>query len=293
MDGFFSGIVALFESYPMLLYTSIAVLGLIVGSFLNVVIHRLPIMMEREWRRQCEELSGKDAGAGEAYNLVFPRSGCPKCGHKIRAWENIPVVSYLLLKGRCAGCKSRISPQYPIIEALTAVLSVWVIARFGAGAAGFSALLLTWALIALSVIDIRHTLLPDDITLPFLWIGLLLSIQGIHTTPVDAILGAALGYGSLYAVFHAFKWITGKDGMGFGDLKLFALFGAWLGWQALPGIILLSSLVGAVAGIALILVAGRDRQLPIPFGPFLSVAGWLYLMYGKSINNAYLGWMKI
>lgn len=293
MDSFVSAIPVLFEAHPVLLYLSIAVLGLIVGSFLNVVIHRLPIMMEREWRRQCEELAGTEGSQQEAYNLVFPRSGCPHCGHKIKAWENIPVVSYLLLKGRCAGCKTRISLQYPLVETLTAALSVWVIAHFGPGAAGFSALLLTWALIALSVIDIRHTLLPDDITLPFLWLGLLLSIQGIHTTPVDAILGAALGYGSLYAVFHAFKWITGKDGMGFGDLKLFALFGAWLGWQALPGIILLSSLVGAVTGIALILFVGRNRQLPIPFGPFLSVAGWLYLMYGKAINNAYLNWMKI
>jgi leader peptidase (prepilin peptidase)/N-methyltransferase len=288
-----SDIILAFQLYPWLLYTGVIALGLAVGSFLNVVIHRLPVMMEREWRQQCEELAGKEPVPQEVYNLARPRSACPQCGHKIAAWENIPLISYLLLGGRCAGCKTRISPQYPLVELFSAALSVWVISRFGPGLAGFSALLLTWALIALSVIDIRHTLLPDDITLPFLWLGLLCSIAGIHASPVDAILGAALGYGSLYVVFHVFKLITGKDGMGFGDLKLFALFGAWLGWQALPGIILLSSLVGAVAGLGLILFAGRNRQLPIPFGPFLSVAGWLYLMYGKSINDAYLGWMKI
>ncbi|HEX5055344.1 MAG TPA: A24 family peptidase [Gammaproteobacteria bacterium] len=288
-----SDIILAFQLHPWLLYTGAVALGLLVGSFLNVVIHRLPIMMEREWKQQCEELAGKEPVQQDVYNLVRPRSGCPQCGHKISAWENIPVISYLLLGGRCAGCKTRISPQYPLVELLSAALSAWVISRFGPGLAGFSALLLTWALIALSVIDIRHTLLPDDITLPFLWLGLLCSIAGIHSSPVDAILGAALGYGSLYVIFHVFKWVTGKDGMGFGDLKLFALFGAWLGWQALPGIILLSSLVGAVSGLALILFAGRNRQLPIPFGPFLSVAGWLYLMYGKSINEAYLNWMKI
>jgi leader peptidase (prepilin peptidase) / N-methyltransferase len=293
MDGLVSQILALFNFYPAFLYACAAVLGLIVGSFLNVVIHRLPLMLEREWRRQCEELSGKEPTPQETYNLVYPRSGCPHCGHKIRAWENIPVLSYVLLRGRCASCKARISLQYPLVEALTAALSVWAIARFGLNAAGLSALLLTWALIALSVIDFRHTLLPDDITLPFLWLGLLLSIAGVYAGPVDAILGAVLGYGSLYAVFHVFKWITGKDGMGFGDLKLFALFGAWLGWQALPGIILLSSLVGALTGFALILFRGRDRQLPIPFGPFLSVAGWIYLMYGTDINNMYLDWIRI
>jgi leader peptidase (prepilin peptidase)/N-methyltransferase len=288
-----SNIIAAFSLYPWLLYLSVMTLGLAIGSFLNVVIHRLPIMMEREWRQQCEELAGKEPVQQEIYNLVRPRSGCPQCGHKISAWENIPVVSYLLLRGRCAGCKAHISLQYPLVEILSGLISVWVIARFGLNAAGFSALLLTWALLALSVIDIRHTLLPDDITLPFLWLGLLFSISGMHTSPVDAILGAALGYGSLYIVFHVFKWITGKDGMGFGDLKLFALFGAWLGWQALPGIILLSSLVGAVTGLGMILFMGRNRQLPIPFGPFLSVAGWLYLMYGKSINDTYLHLMKI
>jgi leader peptidase (prepilin peptidase)/N-methyltransferase len=289
-----SDIIEVLQLHPWLLYGGVLALGLIVGSFLNVVIHRLPIMMEREWRQQCEELAGKQASPHQAYNLVYPRSGCPHCGHRIRTWENIPVISYLLLKGRCSGCKTRISLQYPLVELLSGVLSLWAIARFGPTPAGLSALLLTWALIALSVIDIRHTLLPDDITLPFLWLGLLLSIGGLHATaPAEAILGAALGYGSLYVVFQVFKWITGKEGMGFGDLKLFALFGAWLGWQALPGIILMSSLVGAIAGLALILCAGRDRQLPIPFGPFLSVAGWLYLMYGKSINQAYLNWMTL
>jgi leader peptidase (prepilin peptidase)/N-methyltransferase len=289
-----SNILDAFQLYPWLLYLTALTLGLLVGSFLNVVIHRLPIMMEREWGQQCDELAGKEPQVQESYNLVYPRSGCPQCGHKISAWENIPVLSFLLLKGRCAGCKARISPQYPLIELLSGILSVWVIARFGLNSAGISALLLTWALIALSVIDFKHTYLPDDITLPFLWLGLLLSINGVHgATPVDAILGATIGYISLYIVYYAFKWITGKEGMGFGDFKLFALFGAWLGWQTLPGIILLSSLVGAVTGIGLIIFAGRNRQLPIPFGPFLSVAGWLYLMYGTVINNWYLDWVRI
>jgi leader peptidase (prepilin peptidase) / N-methyltransferase len=293
MDSLVSDITAVFAAYPQLIWLSTLMLGLTVGSFLNVVIHRLPIMMERDWQQQCNELSGRETPPQEPYNLVVPRSGCPQCGHKITAWENIPVISYLILKGRCTGCKVRISPQYPLIEVLTAAFSVWVIAHFGLNLAGFSALLLTWALIALSVIDIKHTLLPDDITLPFLWLGLLLSIPGVHAAPVEAILGAALGYASLYAIFYIFKLITGKEGMGFGDFKLFALFGAWLGWQALPGIILLSSLVGAVTGIAMIVFAGRNKQLPIPFGPFLSVAGWLYLMYGTTINNWYLNLMRI
>ncbi|HEY3487178.1 MAG TPA: A24 family peptidase [Gammaproteobacteria bacterium] len=293
MDNIALDILEVFSLYPALLYIGVIMLGLIVGSFLNVVIHRLPLMMEREWQRECNALAGHETPPQEPYNLVAPRSGCPQCGHKISAWENIPVISYLILRGRCASCKTHISLQYPLIELLTAALSAWVMLRFGLNAAGMAALLLTWALIALSVIDIRHTLLPDDITLPFLWLGLLLSIFGIFTSPVDAILGAIYGYGSLFTVYYLFKWITGKEGMGFGDFKLFALFGAWLGWQALPGIILLSSLVGAVTGIGLIIFLGRDRQLPIPFGPFLSVAGWLYLMYGTVINNVYLDWLRL
>jgi leader peptidase (prepilin peptidase)/N-methyltransferase len=291
METLALNIVTAFTYYPAMLYVSAAVLGLCIGSFLNVVIHRLPVMMEQEWHEQCAELAGAEAKPGKPYNLVRPRSSCPHCGHQIMALENIPVISYLVLKGRCSDCRTPISLQYPVIELLTAALSIWVTVRFGFSWTTLAALALTWALIALSMIDLKHTLLPDDITLPFLWLGLLLSLSGLFTTPVDSILGAAAGYVSLWCVFHLFKLLTGKEGMGYGDFKLFAVFGAWLGWQALAGIILLSSLVGAVVGITLIVFAGRDRQLPIPFGPFLAVAGWVYLLYGRSINDWYMNWI--
>jgi leader peptidase (prepilin peptidase)/N-methyltransferase len=295
MDALWFDIATIFTLYPVVLYLNAAVLGLIVGSFLNVVIHRLPIMMEQEWREQCAELAGSGVknSNSQPYNLIQPRSTCPHCGHKITAWENIPVISYAALRGRCSSCRSPISLQYPAIELLTALLSVWVTARFGLSTATIAALVLTWALIALSVIDFKHTLLPDDITLPFVWLGLLLSLGGFFTTPINSILGAAIGYVSLWLIFHIFKWITGKEGMGYGDFKLFAVFGAWLGWQVLPGVILLSSLVGAIVGITLIAFTGRDRQLPMPFGPFLAVAGWFYLLYGDSINNLYMNWLKL
>ncbi len=257
-----------------------------------MVIHRLPKMMERQWRRDCQELEG-NIGEQEStapYNLSRPASHCPKCGHRIRPWENIPVISWLMLKGRCSQCNTLISPRYPIIEAATAILSLAVALHFGFTWTTLAALFLTWALIALSVIDFDVQLLPDNITLPFLWLGLLISLGDIFTDPRTALIGAAAGYLSLWSVYQLFKRLTGKEGMGYGDFKLLAMLGAWLGWQYLPQIILLSALVGAVVGILLIVVRGRDRNIPIPFGPYLAAAGWISLMWGEQINQSYLRW---
>lgn len=278
---------------------SAAVLGLLVGSFLNVVIHRLPLMMERAWRSQCQELLGTGqsrSAAGqeqESFNLVAPRSRCPQCGHAISALENIPVISYLWLRGRCAGCGTAISPRYPLVELATALLSGITAWHFGFGWAAGAALALTWALIALSIIDFDHQLLPDDITLPLLWIGLLLSLFGLFADSSAAIIGAVAGYLSLWSIYILFKWATGKEGMGYGDFKLLAMLGAWMGWQALPVVIILSSVVGAALGVALILFRGRDKNIPIPFGPYLAAAGWLSLLWGHDITHWYfarLGW---
>ncbi|MGD8310001.1 MAG: A24 family peptidase [Chromatiales bacterium] len=271
-----------------------ALLGLLVGSFLNVVAHRLPRMLERDWRRQCEELFGEAAAGGEAdeepLNLLRPPSHCPHCGHRIGPLENIPLISYLFLRGRCSACRTRISLRYPLVEALTGILSVAVIAQLGPTWQGAAALGLTWALIALTLIDIDHQILPDVVTLPLLWIGLLLSLAGLFTGPEAAILGAAAGYLSLWVVYQAFRLLTGKEGMGYGDFKLLAAFGAWLGWQYLPLVLLLSALVGSLVGIAMIVALARDRRLPIPFGPYLAGAGWIALLWGDQINGAYLRW---
>lgn len=272
-----------------LLFAAIATLfGLFVGSFLNVVIYRLPVMMQRSWRSQCQELLELKQDKQAVFNLSRPRSRCPHCGHLIGALENIPVVSYLLQRGRCRHCGETISSRYPLIELFSALLTGITAWHFGFGWEALFAILLTWALIALSFIDIDHQLLPDDITLPFLWLGLGLSLFALFTDMQSAIIGAIAGYLSLWLVFWAFKLLTGKEGMGYGDFKLLALFGAWLGWQNLPLIILLSSLVGAVIGIAMIVLRGRDRQLPIPFGPYLAAAGWLAMIWGDAINSAYL-----
>lgn len=279
------------EQTPAAFVTAVFVLGLLVGSFLNVVILRLPRMLEREWRAQCRELLESavvDAAPVERFDLIWPPSHCPDCGHRIRAWENIPLVSYLFLRGRCSGCGARISPRYPLIELVTAVLSAYIAWHFGFGLAALAALVLTWALLALSVIDLDHQILPDVITLPLLWLGLLLSLAGVFTHPQASIVGAAAGYLSLWAVYHGFRLLTGKEGMGYGDFKLLAMLGAWLGWQALPVIILLSSLVGAVVGIAMILILGRDRNIPIPFGPYLAAAGWLAMLWGDQLIAVYL-----
>lgn len=278
-------------THPIAFAIAAAVIGLLLGSFLNVVIYRLPIMMERSWHRQCRELLGVNAANSaadeERFNLITPRSRCPHCRRPIAAWENIPLVSYLALKGRCAGCDRPISPRYPIVEAATAVLSAVAAWHFGFGWPALAALVFTWGLIALSVIDFDHQLLPDSITLPVLWLGLLLSLQTIFVDSATAIIGAAAGYLSLWSIYVLFKWITGKEGMGYGDFKLLAMLGAWVGWQGLPVIVLLSSVVGAVVGIVLIVTRGRDRNIPIPFGPYLAAAGWLTLLWGHDITARY------
>jgi leader peptidase (prepilin peptidase)/N-methyltransferase len=249
-------------------------------------------MMERNWRKECLEFleQANVTENSEPFNLSFPRSRCPHCNTTIRAYQNIPVFSYLFLKGRCAHCKTAISPRYPIIEAFTAITSAMVAWHFGYTPETFFALLLTWSLIALSGIDIDHQLLPDSITLPMLWLGLLLSLFTIYTGSHASIVGAIAGYLSLWTVYQIFKLLTGKEGMGFGDFKLLALFGAWLGWQYLPLILILSSLVGAVVGTTMIFLVKRDRNLPIPFGPYLAAAGWIALLWGNQINQLYLNY---
>jgi len=275
-------------STPFLLIAT-GLLGLAVGSFLNVVIHRLPLMMEREWRSHCAEITSDEmVPDAEPFNLTTPRSRCPHCGHAITALENIPVLSYLWLRGKCSGCGAKISVRYPLIETVTAVFSIAVVWHFGFGWQALGGLFLTWALIALTLIDFDHQLLPDSITLPFLWIGLSLSLFGVYTDSHAAIIGALAGYLSLWSVYWLFKKLTGKEGMGFGDFKLLALLGAWMGWQMLPVVILLSSAVGAVVGISLILFRGRDKNIPIPFGPYLAAAGWIALLWGHDLTNAYL-----
>ena len=283
-----------FQSYPGVFTTFSALLGLLVGSFLNVVIYRLPLMLQSSWRNQCNEFLGNDSNEDDKpqqpFNLVAPRSSCPHCGHMIGALENIPVISYLIQKGRCKSCAGPISVRYPIIETITAILTAMVAWHFGFGWQAAAGILLTWALISLTVIDLDHQLLPDNITLPFLWLGLFLSLSMVFVDSQDSIIGALAGYLILWSIFHLFKLITGKEGMGYGDFKLLAMLGAWLGWQQLPVIILLSSVVGAVVGISLILLRGHDRSIPIPFGPYLAAAGWLALMWGEELTQAYLSW---
>ena len=276
-------------STPVILLTFAGVLGLLVGSFLNVVIFRLPIMMEKDWRKQCHEFLELEAiEEKEPFNLVFPLSHCPNCQSAIKPHQNIPVLSYLFLKGQCANCSTPISLRYPLVEAFTGLCSAIVAWHFGYGVELLFALLLTWCLIALSFIDIDHQLLPDSITLPMLWLGLFLSLFTLYSDTHSSIIGAIAGYLSLWSVYQLFKLITGKEGMGYGDFKLLALFGAWLGWQYLPLIILLSSLVGAVIGVAMVILVKHDRNTPIPFGPYLAAAGWLALIWGDDINRLYL-----
>ncbi|WP_079436656.1 A24 family peptidase [Zoogloea sp. LCSB751] len=267
-------------------------LGLFMGSFLNVVIHRLPIMMEQEWQAEAAALRGEEPGNGGAqprFNLATPRSRCPHCGHLISALENIPVVSYLLLRGRCRHCNGRISVRYPLIEVLCAGLSWFTAHHFGFGLAGWGALVLVWALIALCFIDLDTQLLPDSITLPLLWLGLLLNLSDTYTDISSAVIGASAGYLILWSVYWLFKLTTGKEGMGYGDFKLLAALGAWLGWQILPLTILLSSVVGAAVGVALIILRRHGREVPIPFGPYLAAAGLLALYWGGPLTQAYLG----
>ena len=285
---------------PLLLYTTVGLFALAVGSFLNVVIYRLPRMMEEEWRRECAHLTqtqADDAPMGSippprppALSLARPGSHCPHCGHRIKARENIPVLSYLFLRGRCAACQQPIGARYPLVEVVTALLSILVVWRLGVTWEAAAALVLTWGLIALAFIDIDTQLLPDSITLPLLWLGLLISLDGWFATTQEAILGAALGYLFLWAIYQVFKLTTGREGMGYGDFKLFALLGAWLGWQALPLILILSSVVGAILGLVLLARRGQNRHTPLPFGPYLAAAGWIALLWGQGINGAYLRW---
>lgn len=291
---------------PGVFYTGVIVLGLLIGSFLNVVILRLPKMMEQDWREQCADLSKQDIqpaadrGTSDALeepvpsspekrlSLSHPNSTCPQCGHAIKPWENIPVLSYLFLRGKCSACKTPISLRYPVVELVTAALSVCVALAFGANWTAVGALLFTWALVALAVIDFDTQLLPDAITLPLLWLGLIVNTQHLLVPLESAVWGAVAGYLALWLVYQLFRLLTGKEGMGFGDFKLLAALGAWLGWQMLPMIILLSSLVGAVVGITLILTRGHNRSIPIPFGPYLAAAGWIALIWGDQLVSGYL-----
>jgi len=289
-----SALQATFEQLPVFWIVTAALLGLLVGSFLNVVINRLPVMMEREWKRDCRALlEGEEpaGGDGSAFNLVQPRSTCPSCGTPIRAWQNIPVISWLILRGRCAHCGKAISWQYPAVELTSAGLIALAAWQFGPTAYALAVFLFTWALLAASVIDLKTQLLPDVFTLPLLWLGLLLPIllPDYHLTLQEAVLGATFGYLALWSVYWLFKLLTGKEGMGFGDFKLLAALGAWLGWQMLPLVILLSALAGSVIGIAMILLLRHDRRIPIPFGPYLAIAGLLALYLGEPILAAYLG----
>lgn len=277
------------EANPLVFSLAAAGLGLIVGSFLNVVIHRLPIMMDREWQAHCAELSGAEATAFEPYNLVVPRSRCPQCSHPISALENIPVLSYLLLRGRCRQCGTHISVRYPLIELLCGLLSGALAWHFGFDWQALGALLLSWTLVALAAIDLDKQLLPDKITLPVLWLGLLFNLGHIFTDPRSAVIGAIAGYLSLWCVYQGFRLLTGKEGMGYGDFKLYALLGAWLGWQRLPLIILIAAASGAVVGLALLISRRLERDHPIPFGPYLAVAGWIGLVWGPALTRAYLG----
>lgn len=285
------------QAYPLLGLACTLVLGLLVGSFLNVVIYRLPKMMERDWQQQCRDFLTNDGDIAtlpandstqEPFNLMVPASRCPHCGHKIKPWENIPVISYLFLRGKCSNCKAGISIRYPIIELVTGLLSVAVIYYVGVNWSGLAALIFTWSLITLTMIDFDTYLLPDDITLPLLWLGLIANSFGTFTDLSSAVWGAIAGYLALWSVYKLFKLVTGKEGMGYGDFKLLAALGAWMGWQMLPQIILLSSLVGAVIGISMIVIRGRDKNIPIPFGPYLAIAGWIAFVWGDTINQSYL-----
>ncbi|WP_394172639.1 prepilin peptidase [Thalassotalea litorea] len=300
----------LFESSPYVFYGAVLLLGLIIGSFLNVVIYRLPKMLEQEWFCECRELleeelndkgskalrasraepgSSSQENKGQTLSLSKPASTCPYCGHKIKIWENIPVISWLFLKGKCSSCKKPISIRYPTIELITGVLSAVIAAHYGVTWTTLAMLVLTWCLIALTMIDFDNMILPDQITLPLVWLGLLLNLNGMFVDLQTAVIGAVAGYMSLYTVFWLFKLVTGKEGMGFGDFKLFAVFGAWFGWQLLPLLILMASLVGAIIGISLMVFRNHEGSKPIPFGPYLAIAGWITALWGEGIWSWYMG----
>ncbi len=273
---------------PAVALPAAAVIGLCVGSFLNVVIHRLPKMMERGWADQCAELAGREPEAKPRYNLMVPRSACPACGHAITAIENVPVVSWLALRGRCRACKASISPRYPVVELVAGALAVAAVWQFDAGWKGLAACAFLWTLLALAFIDADTQLLPDDLTLPLLWGGLVANLFGLFVPLASAVVGAMAGYLVLWAVYWLFKLVRGKEGMGYGDFKLLAALGAWLGWPMLPQIVLVSSVLGAVGGILMIVLKGRDKAVPLPYGPWLAGAGAVALFFGPAINAMYL-----
>ncbi|MFZ0154085.1 prepilin peptidase [Pseudomonas sp.] len=276
-------------SQPLLYLGFALLLGLVVGSFLNVLVHRLPIMLQRQWQVEAREvLDLPEEATPERYNLCLPASQCPQCGHRIRPWENIPVVSYLLLRGRCSRCRSAISVRYPMVELGCAALTVFVVWQLGASSSTVVVLLFSWGLLAMSLIDIEHRLLPDVLVLPLLWLGLIVNAFGLLVPLEDALWGAVVGYLSLWSMFWLFKLITGKEGMGYGDFKLLALIGAWGGWQVLPLTLLLSSVLGAVIGLIMLRVKGLKASTPIPFGPYLAIAGWIALLWGGQITTSYL-----
>ncbi|MBL4851447.1 MAG: prepilin peptidase [Gammaproteobacteria bacterium] len=277
------------QASPLVFVALIFIVSLLIGSFLNVVIYRLPVMMERDWQAQLDSANvDQQTDKPPPFNLAVPRSRCPKCNHMISALENIPVISYLFLRGKCSSCKTHISARYPVVELTTAILSALVAWKFGFAWSTLAALVFTWCLICLALIDFDTQYLPDSITLPLLWLGLFVSLFTLFVDLPTAVIGAMAGYLSLWLIYHLFKLVTGKEGMGYGDFKLLAVLGAWLGWQALPTVIFSSALVGAIIGIALIVIRGRDRNIPIPFGPFLATAGWITFMLGDDASNFYL-----
>lgn len=289
-------VITTFQQLPWVFISSVALLSLVVGSFLNVLIYRLPIMMEREWQAEFNAYfqPAQQQSAPSRFNLAVPRSACPSCNTQIAAYDNVPLLSWLVLKGRCRHCHTPISARYPAVELLTAVLSAVIAWQYGPTLTAALLLFLTWGLIALSFIDIDKMLLPDQLTLPLLWLMLLFSLSdAAFVPPGQAILGAAAGYLSLWSVYWLFKLLTGKEGMGYGDFKLLAIFGALLGWQQLPLIILLSSLVGAIIGASLLAIQGKDKATPIPFGPYIAAAGWIAVLWGEQLTNAYLGYLGL
>jgi len=281
-------------SNPLAFVLCALVLGLLVGSFLNVVIHRLPIMMQRDWQSQAREFLELPAEpVGAAFNLFLPHSRCPYCDHQIRAWENIPLISWLALRGKCSACKAPISKRYPLVELACGLLSGYVAWHFGFSWQAGAMLLLTWGLLAMSMIDVDHQLLPDSLVLPLLWLGLIVNSFGLFASLEDALWGAVVGYLALWSVYWLFKLVTGKEGMGYGDFKLLAMLGAWGGWQVLPLTVLLSSVVGAVLGTVMLRMQKAESGTPIPFGPYLAIAGWVALLWGDQITASYLQFARL
>jgi len=292
----FENVVTVFESTPWLFFLAVTLFGLSVGSFLNVVAYRLPLMMERDWKLECHEFLELDKPEFEprllSMNLATPASACPNCSHKLRFWENVPVLGYVFLQGKCSSCGTKISMQYPLVEFITGAASITVAYQFGVTLQTLFALIFTWVLIALTLIDLKKQLLPDSMTLPLLWLGILLSYFDLFTDLSSSVIGAMAGYLVLWSVYHLFKLLTKKEGMGYGDFKLLAAMCAWTGFTYLPQMILVSSVVGSIAGISMLLVGKAKQQQPIPFGPYLAVAGWIALLWGETINNTYLNFIS-